>query len=69
MRNWAASKDEKRADWDATFRTFISRETRPSGGVARHSKPTEAEWWEQQLAAASQSPPEDHRQIESWRTA
>ena len=68
MRNWAQAKDERRADWDATFRTFISRETRPSGGVARHSKPSEAEWWEQQLAAASQ-PPEDHRQIENWRTA
>ena len=57
MRNWAASKGEKRADWDATFRTFISRETRPSNGAARHPKPTEAEWWEQQLAAAAPEPP------------
>ena len=30
---------------------------RPSGGVARHPKPTEAEWWEQQLAAAAPEPP------------
>ena len=43
-------------------------ERRPVGRVAP-AKPSEAEWWEQQLAAASQSPPEDHRQIENWRTA
>ena len=70
FRNHAKANDRRQADWNAAFRNWLTSDysRRPSNGAARHSKPSEAEWWEQQLAAASQ-PPEDRRQIENWRTA
>lgn len=32
MRNWAASKDERRADWDATFHNWITRASEDGNG-------------------------------------
>ena len=57
MRNWAQAKDERRVDWDATFRTFISRE-KPS----RNTDPLNK--WQQAFndLAADEYP--DHHMIE-----
>lgn len=57
MRNWAQAKDERRVDWDATFRTFISRE-RPS----RNADPLNR--WQQAFNSLAADEYPDHHMIE-----
>ena len=57
MRNWAQAKDERRVDWDATFRTFISRE-RPS----RNTDPLNP--WQQAFNDLAADEYLDHHMIE-----
>ena len=57
MRNWAQAKDERRVDWDATFRTFISRE-KPS----RNTDPLNK--WQQAFNSLAADEYPDHYMIE-----
>ena len=57
MRNWAQAKDERRVDWDATFRTFISRE-KPS----RNTDPLNK--WQQAFNSLAADEYPDHHMIE-----
>ena len=57
MRNWAQAKDERRVDWDATFRTFISRE-KPS----RNTDPLNR--WQQAFNSLAADEYPDHHMIE-----